>query len=416
MKNLSFESRKSRRYLSEIREILGTGSLKAVEEKITSFEQTGDRAVATILRIMSAAQRRDAAVVDALTKSDDAKSIRQDPILQCALILSLYWGRDLAATFSELEKFRADDAELPDSWVRDIRQLKAFKKEIGERRHSVDLPTTSEVPFASGQSLLVIQASLNNLPPAFFIVDTGAPTTVLSAEYAREAGIKFDETNYKESQDGSGSKIKLYPAVLEELAVGSAVARNCPVHVMELSKRLGVKGIISPFDSFRGSFTEFDMRASVLRIRPPHSLSQWLNEVEAPTWSEEVLWNEGSPSVRVELLKEHQSFFLIDSGAGANLLCAEFCRQVGLDFGEPHAESTTAAGQTTIYRGHFANLSVGGSSERLTEFLVKHCEETTDKLFPSMFDGYLGVPWFKGRRVAFSADGRFFYFTEPAED
>jgi hypothetical protein len=402
--------------LLALRKILATGDRQVTRETADALTREGDALLATTLLLMCAAQRRDVDTVGEILQSPAADLLRAEVIFDYALIWCVYWAAGLAAARPEIERSRARGwGGLPPDWSRDLVHLAALADALGESDPRMHCLTRSEAPLLEGQSLLVTQAVINGLPPAYFIVDTGAPTTVISAEYAEQAGIGFGAESYKESRDGAGHTIRMYPAVLKSLAIGSASALNCPVHVLELSKKLAVKGIISPLESFREAFVEIDMRSRALRISPPEFLSRWRGEAGEPVRSQELLWNEGSPSVPVRVDDQHEGFFLLDSGAGANILCAHLCRRLGLDIStSPHVESATAASQTLVYRGPRGKLAVGDAAARDTDFIVKECSAAPETLFPRMVDGYVGVPWFEGRRVGFAPGGRTMYFTDAS--
>ena len=407
--------RNRRAQLFSFRSILATGDLHSVLEQAGSFEKAGDRPLAETLRLMAAAQRRDHDRIDQILNSPAADAIRADVVLDYALILSLYWAAGASAACPEIKRRTAQGCDgLPADWAQDLSHLAAIIESLDEKPPQVDCDGTSEIRFVEGQSLLVIKASVNDHPPEFFIVDTGAPTTVLSAEYATEVGLEFDKTNYKESRDGAGNKINLYPALLEKLTLGNAAAFMYPVHVMDFSKRLAVKGIISPLETFRDLLIEIDLRRHVLKMCRPQSidLTDYLRTTD---WSQELLWNEGSPSIAVKINSSYDSFFLLDTGAGANILCTTLLERLGLNLNsQSQLQSATAAGQTNIYQGFKGQLAVGPSAEADTDFLAKECFAEPNTLFPRMVDGYIGVPWFRGRRVVFAPGGRTVHFTNVA--
>jgi hypothetical protein len=273
----------------------------------------------------------------------------------------------------------ADLRKLPGPWKKNMQHLVALCVAMGSERERVVCDSETEIPFLDGQSLLVIMASVSGLPPGPFIVDTGAPTSVLSLEYACKHGISYDAENYRRSRDTAGNTVHLYPAVINEIKVGAAHVFHSPMHVMRFTESLPVAGILSPLDLFRGLQIEFDLRGHILRISPANSINQRKCEVANPIHRQELIWNEGSPSVPAGLFSQSHRYCKLDTGAGANVLCLQAAKSLGLDVTSLIAVNTaTAAGNMVIYSGISGPVAIGGAPEIMTSFVMKECHDVPD--------------------------------------
>jgi len=399
-----------------IRKVLQSGCAAEVHTFANAVEDAGDPALALITRVMCAAQRRDTLTLWAFLETPEIDTVRSDPVLHYALALSLYWTAGLDAARPEIERLsRFDLGRLPERWRINARHLTALITAMGSEPAQVLCESDTEARFLDGQSLLVVLASVNGLPPSPFIVDTGAPTTVLSLDFVRRHDIAFDMEHFKYTRDTAGNMVRLYPAVINKLEVGDVAAIHCPIHVMRFSPALPVDGILSPLDLFRGQSVEFDLRSRVLRIGPAHRFQQWRHEVDSPLWRLELIWNEGSPYVPARLFSQSPCWCKLDTGAGANVLGLEIALTFGLDVASLQTSKTaTAAGTADVYTGLMGPVAVGASPEMTTTFILKNCATAVDDtLFPVMGDALIGLPWFEGRRVIVAPDGREIHFTGP---
>ena len=80
----------------------------------------------------------------------------------------------------------------------------------------------TEVPFrlaGAAQPLILVPTSVNGRGPFDFILDTGAGTSLVSLDLARQQGIP---TEQMKEGTGAGGKVRLALGTVESLAVGQA--------------------------------------------------------------------------------------------------------------------------------------------------------------------------------------------------
>ncbi len=387
---------------------------QAVLKRIELLEQTGKHSLAAAARVMYASQVRDLDRMHSLKNGDAGGRMRTDPVRHYVLVWSLYCAGGIHAAACEVNNFMAaGHRDLFAPWMKNIQTLRAVDERMSGRRSKVTYSGYGTIPLLKGQTLPVVQAAVNDAEPAYFIVDTGAPSTLLSRSYARNIGIDFDRTIYREGRDGAGNTLRLHPGVLDRLHLGEVSCSCYPVLVTDLSENLNVAGILSPLDLFRECFVEMDFRDDQLRIHSPVTGRKGQGRQKESFSPLPVRWNGESPLVR-GFVNRQEGMFLLDTGAGANLLCRKFASRLKVNpDGKARFETPTAAGQASIQEGGRGWFSVGEEHPMESDFLIKSCVMDPDDLFPDMMDGYAGMPWFRGRRLFFSPNGKNVTVTAP---
>ncbi|AGY56679.1 retropepsin-like aspartic protease [Gloeobacter kilaueensis] len=90
------------------------------------------------------------------------------------------------------------------------------------------------IPFESVAGLIVVQARVNQGPPAAFIVDTGANVSVLSDRYVRERRLPLRSRRVQLSGIGSPRSQSAVTLDLEAIQVGPLVAHRQAAIVQDL--------------------------------------------------------------------------------------------------------------------------------------------------------------------------------------
>src|SRR2546430_3747618 len=105
-------------------------------------------------------------------------------------------------------------------------------------------PRSAKVKFrlaGGAQPLILLPTRVNGAGPFDFILDTGAGTSLLSAELAKQLNVKIPST--KEGQS-AGGKISVSLAKVDSLAVGQAKLDDVDVGIVDLghiAKTIGTK-------------------------------------------------------------------------------------------------------------------------------------------------------------------------------
>lgn len=253
----------------------------------------------------------------------------------------------------------------------------------------------------------VVEAVVNGGRRGSFILDTGAPHTALSLDWCRRGGIPVESGIPHLVDDGSGRPIEALAFRLESLEAGAA-ARDVAAIAFAFPPGLDAAGILSPLDAFAGLDVVLDYRDGELAAGlAPGGGDAGLAHAVALAWSGGVPLLPG----RVE---GRDGFFLLDSGAGGELLCEGFVAAAGIALPQAQgAQTLTAAGSLEIRLAGGLALRIGDAAERLLPFAVKPCDSLDGEGDPVGLDGIVGAGWLAGRRLLVEAGRRRCRFSDP---
>jgi hypothetical protein len=376
----------------------------------------GDLEYALFGALAIASSSHDAAAVFKIARSAEAAVLRDKPPLHAFLALALYWTCGLHAAAGELWAVcQKQSAGISDRTRRSVCALAALGRFTqGKTLKQLRVTEPSPIQLLGGQVLPVIMASVNGLAPEYFIIDTGAATSVLSKKYCDRNAIEYSTEYSDDAYDPGGNTVSAYPAIVERLEVGPATVTNWTANVIELTPRLRVAGIISPLDTFAGAATELDLRHNTFRVMPGSGFSQWPSALTERIHSAPLFWDDGNVFLRAWLDRAFEGWFLLDSGAAGNFVTPAVARAMGKSFdSEGGFYSVSALGATKVFAGFEAALSVDGSGPRPTRFSIKaDSPDKAETLVSLTSAGCLGAPWISGRCLRFDPAGRTLLFTE----
>jgi hypothetical protein len=390
--------------LIAIRDTLSSGKATDAEALVEEWKRLGQPVLGFVTELMAAAQRLDEFAVRELLRGDEMQAVRAEPILHFVLAHCLVQVRGLTETADEIKQINLDDS-LPQRWAATYRQWISFLELLGNRAANRILEDSAvAVAFQKGNALPTVELQVNNSGANRFLVDTGAPTTVVTTQFANESRIRYVSDRPAQSIDGSGGQVVLWPGIADRISSRGLTIFDCPIHVSDLNEALGVAGILSPINMFRGRWLLFEGHAlSVLPQTPT---------VDEPNSVVDLLWNGGNPTVWVNVHGGGAVPFLVDSGAGANILCRDLARQLRPGWAPDRLVCSPAAmGSSKLSTGFEMSISLGDSPPESIDWYVKDCFSQVDSIWPCMFRGYLGRPWFLGRKVIFPPLPTYMKFT-----
>lgn len=392
---------------------LSAGDFEEAERTIAEFTRLGDRRHALLGELLLAARHHDAKRLEAVANSSQVHLLREVPRFHASLALALYWTVDVRRAAGELAAVCASAALPPDDVaLAKACALAAQARLIGDKPlWEVEGPAEGSVDFLQGKSIPIILASVNGLKPEYFIVDTGAATSVLSKAYCDRAAISYLADHPMVSRDGGGNEVRLYPAVVDRLEVGGIVVRNFTAHVIDLPPNFKIGGILSPQDTFRTLSAELDMRKNQLRLHRS-SAEAWKAAAGEPTHSTPLFWDDGNVLVKASVEGSVAKYFLFDTGAGANFISLDLAQALGKSPPKDGLETATAGGSAKVFQGFEANFAVGESPPVRTQLMMKDRSVNPHDIAPLATSGYVGTPWMSGRRLFLPAGGRSLLFTD----
>jgi predicted aspartyl protease len=393
----------------ELHQVLSRGDEPAAERVTAYLAAAGERRQAALGCVLLASRRHDARRLLAIASSE-GDILRADIDSRRVLARALYWTVGIQAAGADLHALATESAE-PDATDR---AMAALAKLVGERDlYSADISVDRPSPFLAGHELPIVLASIDNRAPEYFIVDSGAPTTLLSRTYCDTAGIHYLREYPHPTRGGSGDQLQLFPALLERISFGGASFYNCTAQVALFPQQFQVAGILSPLDTCRAVQTELDFRARVLRVYAATDPAPRAGQSDGLVEKTDLTWDDGNIYVRASVDRRHAGYFLLDSGAGANILTLEFARRIGKKpSGSDTILSATMSGEALVSLGVNGSLAVGHSRPIRTEFMLKEWQPDPAVTAALVRAGYVGTPWMRGRRLVFPPNGCELFFTD----
>ena len=202
--------------------------------------------------------------------------------------------------------------------------------------------------------LIVIPVTVNGSGPHDFMLDTGANTTLVTPEFARQ--LRLRPIDRIELVTVSGAQL-LVRSQLEQVSVGSATARGLEVLISELREARAaaptIQGVLG--ENFLSQFNYLiDNRARRLEFETGAELETNLNGTRLP-WAEQA----GRWLASVPVNKERWRFVL-DSGLATMILFAR--NELALEWAAGVAEARqvrTDSGSRAVRQRRVRDLQLG---------------------------------------------------------
>src|ERR1700719_1456893 len=197
------------------------------------------------------------------------------------------------------------------------------------------------LPAGGAQPLILLPIHVNNRGPFDFILDTGAGTSLLSSELAKQLEVKI--IGSKEGQS-AGGKVSVSLGKVDSLAVGETKLDDVDVGIVDL-EQIG-KTISAKIDGDLGyNFLKhfriaIDYHNCEIRFDEPKRIERFgrLAKTEAPM----RLGSRAQPLLLVDVHANGRGpfQFAIDTGTSTTAIAPELAQQLGLK-GSPVGPLTT---------------------------------------------------------------------------
>ncbi|MBI1729075.1 aspartyl protease family protein [Candidatus Acetothermia bacterium] len=262
--------------------------------------------------------------------------------------------------------------------------------------------TEASFRLAGGaQPLMLVPAFVNGKGPYEFILDTGAGTSLLTSELARQLGITPTET--KEGM-GAGGKVKVSLGKVESLAIGQAKIKEIQVAITEELQKIGavigakIDGNIG-YNYLRNFCLTLDYAKGTLRLI--HAEDERMDpELKADAQIKFRLAHPAKPLILVPTLVNGKGpyQFALDTGASTTVISPELAQNLSIK-STSAAAMTGGGGKVQAAIGRVESLAVGGAKVEdlpvmVADFLVMLSQATGSKL-----DGIIGYNFLKEFRV-----------------
>ncbi|MGH9469778.1 MAG: retropepsin-like aspartic protease [Terriglobia bacterium] len=378
---------------------LTAGNIEAAEGTTAALDQAGDHEGAAVGTLVIARRRHDAGALRRISAGPAGELLRRDPERHLLLARTLRYTLGLAAAAPEFEALCARPENPQSHRALEHACAMARLARLGHPPQALEIHGVAEAPLEIQQGLATIKASLNGAAPQYFILDTGAPSSILNRAYCERAGLPRPTEAGRTAYDAAGNAFTLTPARVDRLSFGGLVIRNWLVEVANLYHNFQVAGVLSACDTFQGHAFELDFQRHVLRVatgaaeagsRPSHPVN--------------LAWDGGKCFVRASLNRVTRGWFLLDSGAAGILVTPALARVACPDRQDWESiSSPVAAGRMEVFKGFQGILSVEGNDETESELTIAELRPDPDELLPLESQGVLGVPWMQGHRLFFPA-------------
>ena len=263
-------------------------------------------------------------------------------------------------------------------------------------------PKSAKIKFrlaGGAQPLILLPTRVNGAGPFDFILDTGAGTSLLSAELAQQLNIKVLGT--KEGQS-AGGKVSVSLAKVESLALGQAKIDDVEVGIVDLghiAKAIGTKidGDVG-YNFLKHFRVTIDYQIGEIRFDDPKRFESLGKSAKT-----EVPLRLASPSKPLVLVDVHANGrgpfqFAIDTGTSTTAIAPEVARQLGIE-GSPIGPLTTGGSQVNVTAGNLKSFQVGGA--RIDDLVVVVADffAMLSQAVGAKLDGIVGYNFLRNFRV-----------------
>jgi predicted aspartyl protease len=346
-------------------------------------------------RINAAEWAHDAAAVRTLRAGPDAEALRADAAAKKRLA---------DATRTTLGLWEAKgDYDAADGYALLAQQFTGPTRFEGAS--SAELAMIPKVPIP------VVMLSVNGKAPAAFIVDTGAAGLALNKGYCDRVGIPYLKDHPRTTHDGGGNPVEILPAYISTLSAQELTVRDLEAVVIDLPPNFQIGGIVSPQRVFAGALFELDLRDNKIRILRDVSGEQWAQQLGEPIEQTPLSWDDGNVFVHVKLDGTVEGAMIFDSGASQTVIMTPIAEKLGHKIDPAKAIDSMSVTKHAAYPDVDVEVTVAGG----TPFKDK-VAPIEHKAYAHLVEhpiGNVGMSWMKGRKLAFTPDGRTLLYTAP---
>src|SRR5947209_3436281 len=266
----------------------------------------------------------------------------------------------------------------------------------------------SKVKFrlaGGGQPLILLPVHVNKRGPFDFILDTGAGTSLLSSELAKQLDMKV--IGSKEGQS-AGGKVAVKLAKVDSLAVGETKIGDVDVGIVDLAQ-IG-KAVGAQIDGDLGyNFLKhfrvtIDYRDCEIRLDDPKRVETFAGGAKT-----EVPIRLASPAKPLILVEVHANGrgpfqFAIDTGTSTTAIAPELANQLGLA-GSPVGPVTTGGASVDVRAGNIESFQLGGAKIDNMAVMVADFFQMLSAAVGAKLDGIVGYNFLRNYKVVIDYPG-----------
>ena len=270
------------------------------------------------------------------------------------------------------------------------------------------LPSSTRVKFrlaGGGQPLILLPVHVNDLGPFDFILDTGAGTSLLSSELARQLDAKV--IGSKEGQS-AGGKVSVSLAKVDSIAVGETKLRDVDVGIVDLAhigKTIGAKidGDLG-YNFLKHFRVTIDYRDCEIRFDDPKRVESFGRSAKT-----EMPIRLASPAKPLILIDVHANGcgpfqFAVDTGTSTTAIAPELAKQLGVE-SSPVGAGTTGGAPIDFSAGNLRSFQLGGAKIDNMPVVVADFFTILNAAIGAKLDGIVGYNFLRNYKVVIDYPG-----------
>jgi predicted aspartyl protease len=274
---------------------------------------------------------------------------------------------------------------------------------------SATLPlNSSKVKFrlaGGAQPLILLPVRINDRGPFDFILDTGAGTSLLSADLAKALDVKV--IGSKEGQS-AGGKVSVSLAKVDSLAVGETKLDDVDVGIVDLgqiAKTIGAKidGDLG-YNFLKHFRVTINYRDCELRLEDPKRIESFARgaQTEIPI----RLANSAKPLLLVNVHANGSGpfQFAIDTGTSTTAITTELAKQLGIET-SPVGPGTTGGAPVDFHAATLQSFQLGGAKIDNMAVVVADFFTMLSAAIGAKLDGIVGYNFLRNYKVVIDYPG-----------
>ena len=269
-------------------------------------------------------------------------------------------------------------------------------------------PSSAKVKFrlaGGAQPLILLPVHVNDQGPFDFILDTGAGTSLLTPELAKQLNVKI--VGSKEGQSAGGS-VAVSLAKADSLAVGDARIDDVDLGIVDLAhvgKTIGAKidGDLG-YNFLKYFRITIDYGDCEIRFDDPKRVETFGRSAKA-----ELPIRLASPAKPLLLIDVHLNGrgpfqFAIDTGTSTTAITPQLAKELGI-VSSPIGAGTTAGAQVGVRAGNIESFQLGGAKIDNMAVVVADFFEMLSAAIGAKLDGIVGYNFLRNYKVAIDYPG-----------
>jgi predicted aspartyl protease len=270
------------------------------------------------------------------------------------------------------------------------------------------LPSSTKVEFrlaGGAQPLILLPVHVNSCGPFDFILDTGAGTSLLSSELARQLEAKV--IGSKEGQSAGGT-VSVSLAKVDSIAVGETKLRDVDVGIVDLAhigKTIGVKidGDLG-YNFLKHFRVTIDYCNCEIRFDDPKRVESFGRSAKT-----EVPIRLASPAKPLILIDVQANGrgpfqFAVDTGTSTTAIAPGLAKQLGVE-SSPVGAGTTGGAPIDFSAGNLRSFQLGGAKIDNMPVVVADFFTMLNAAIGAKLDGIVGYNFLRNYKVVIDYPG-----------